>query len=97
MNPSIHRDAERDLGDAARYYKTEAGAAVANRFLDEFERVADLLEANPGFGTPTTTGRRVYPLRGFPYSVIYRLVGGDLRVLVVRHQSRDPKFGGERT
>ena len=76
MNRSIHRDAERDLGDAARYYKTEA---------------------NPGFGTPTTTGRRVYPLRGFPYSVIYRLVGGDLRVLVVRHQSRDPKFGGERT
>ena len=96
MSRSLHREAEHDLGDATRYYETEAGAAVANRFLNEFVRVADLLEANPGFGTHMSGGRRIYPLRGFPYSVIYRVASGSLRVLVARHQSRNPEFGGER-
>lgn len=96
MSRSIHRKAERDLGNAVRYYEANAGAAVADRFLREFVRVADLLETNPGFGTPTAVDRRIYPLRGFPYSVIYRIATGQLRVLVVRHQSRNPEFGDER-
>jgi plasmid stabilization system protein ParE len=97
MKRSIHQEAERDLGDAARYYLAQAGGAVAARFVDEFERVATLIEANPGYGTPTRNGRRIYPLRGFPYSVIYRITGNEFRVLVVRHQSRNPAFGSERS
>ena len=96
MKRSIHREAERDLGDAARYYQAQAGSAVASRFMDEFERVAKLLEANPGYGTPTRSGRRIYPLRGFPYSPIYRLTSDEIRILVVRHQSRNPAFGSGR-
>lgn len=97
MKRSIHRGAERDLGDAARYYKAQAGNAVAARFVDEFERVAKLLEANPAYGTPTRNGRRIYPLKGFPYSLVYRLTGSEIRILVVRHQSRNPTFGSERS
>ncbi len=47
----------------------------------------------PDIGAPTSEHRRTYPLTGFPYSVIYRHVGEDVRVMVVRHQSRDPDFG----
>ena len=97
MSRFIHRDAESDLAAASRYYWTEAGKAVAGRFLNEFERVASLIEANPGFGTVTGDGRRVYPLRGFPYSLIYREVEGGIRILVVRHQSRAPGYGQGRT
>jgi plasmid stabilization system protein ParE len=80
-----------------RYYKIEAGTGVAGRFLNEFERVARHLESNPGFGTPTGEGRRWFPLRAYPYSVIYRETGTGIRILVVRHQSREPSFGDERT
>ena len=90
MTRSVHRLAESDFADAFRYYKSEAGAGVAGRFLMEFERVARLLESNPGFGTPTNAGRRWFPLRGYPYSVIYRETDTGIRILVVRHQSRDP-------
>jgi plasmid stabilization system protein ParE len=58
--------------------------------------VAALLEANPGMGTPTDEGRRMYPLVGFPYSIIYREYAGEIRILVVRHQSRDPDHGQNR-
>ena len=96
MTWALHRGAEQDLDDAFRFYLSEAGRAVAARFLDEFERVLAMLEARPELGTPTGGDRRRFPLRGFPYSVIYRQAGGALQVLVVRHQSRDPGHGTRR-
>ena len=90
MSYCLHRGAEQD-------YKREAGRGVAARFLSEFERVVSLLEEFPEIGTPTNGPRRSYPLTGFPYSVIYRHVEGGIRVLVVRHQSRDPDFGEHRS
>ena len=83
MTYSLHRGAELDL-------------AVAARFLDEFERVAELLVEHPGIGTPTGDERRWFPLAGFPYSVIYRPLDPGVRILVVRHQNRDPEHGEQR-
>ena len=96
MNRSIHRLASEDLAEAVRFYKSEAGTGLARRFLAEFERVAKLLEQHPGLGTPTADGRNVHPLTDFPYSIIYRREDSGLRILVVRHQSRDPEYGESR-
>ena len=96
MSYELHRAAEQDILEAARFYKREGGVMLARRFLAEFERVAALLVEQPGFGTPADAERRIYPLRGFPYSVIYREWGGRIRVLVVRSQHRDPGFGDTR-
>ncbi len=96
MTRSIHRFAADDLAEAVRFYKAEAGIGIARRFLNEFERVARLLEEFPGVGTPTEDGRRFFPLVAFPYSIIYRADGAEIRILVVRHQSRDPDFGESR-
>ena len=96
MTRSIHRFAAEDLRQAARRYHSEAGAGLARRFLDEFERVARLLEEFPGIGTPCADGRQTFPLVGFPYTIIYRHDGDSIRVLVLRHQSRDPQHGESR-
>jgi plasmid stabilization system protein ParE len=96
VNRSIHRFASEDLAEAVRFYKSEAGTGLARRFLAEFERVAKLLEQHPGLGTPTADGRKVHPLTDFPYSIIYRREDTALRILVVRHQSRDPEYGESR-
>lgn len=92
----LHPGAALDLGDAFRFYRREAGLAVARRFATEFARVTRLLSEFPDLGTPTDAGRRVYPLTGFPYSLIYKTTPARLHVLVVRHQSRDPSHGGQR-
>ena len=63
---TLHPGAEWDLGQAARFYRKEAGRGVAQRFLEEFERVSALLVANPGLGIPTGGDRRWFPLHGFP-------------------------------
>lgn len=36
MTYSLHRGAELDLLEAAKFYRREGGAKLANRFLDEF-------------------------------------------------------------
>ena len=96
MTRSIHRFAAEDLREAAHRYKAEAGVGLARRFLDEFERVAALLEEFPGIGTPAGHGRQSFPLVGFPYTLIYRHEGNGIRILVVRHHSRDPDHGESR-
>jgi plasmid stabilization system protein ParE len=94
---SLHRGAEHDLTEAFRFYRREAGDGLARRFLNEFERVIKLLEEFPDIGKPTSEDRRSFPLTGFPFSVIYRHVNAEIRVLVVRHQNRDPDHGEERS
>jgi plasmid stabilization system protein ParE len=96
VNRSIHRSASEDLADAVRFYKREAGIGLARRFLAEFERVTKLLEQHPDLGTPAAHGRKLHPLADFPYSVIYRRDESEIRVLVVRHQSRNPEYGDGR-
>jgi plasmid stabilization system protein ParE len=93
---SLHRGADRDLLEAARFYRQEGGPKLASRFLDEFERVVELLVEFPDLGTPTDGARRVHILQDFPYSVIYRETGDGIRILVVRSQHRDPDHGESR-
>jgi toxin ParE1/3/4 len=93
---SLHPGAEQDIADALDFYREQAGVLIAQRFLSEFERIAQLLVEHPDIGTPTSKGRRVFPLRVFPYSVVYRSLEAGIRVVVVRHQHRKPGYGGTR-
>lgn len=85
MTYSLHPEVEQDIADALDFYTEQAGLFVARRFLNEFERVAQLLVEHPGFGTPTTKGRRVFPMQIFPYSLVYRSVETSIRIIVVSH------------
>ena len=96
MTYSLHRGAEQDLLEAAPFYRREGGSRLASRFLSECERVAQLMVEFPGIGTPTDGLCRVHPLRNCPYSLIYRVTDGQIRILVVRGQLRDPEYGDSR-
>lgn len=72
MTYSLHPEAAKELEDAFTFYREQGGIGLAHAFLAEFERVASLLVSNPDFGTPSRGGRRSFPLRRFPYSLIYR-------------------------
>ena len=96
MRVELHPGAEQDLLDAAAFYEREVSPALAARYVAEFERVAALLLANPGLGTPRTRGRRGLPTMNFPYTLIYREIAFGIRVPVVKHDRRRPGYGGSR-
>ena len=58
----------------------------------EYERALDLLCSNPHLGAPWRNDRRRFPLRRFPYSIIYYTRGEELRVIAIAHHSRRPSF-----
>jgi len=56
-----------------------------------------LLCGNPHLGAPWRNGRRRFPLRRFPYSLIYYFRGEELRVIALAHHRRKPGFWSRRT
>jgi toxin ParE1/3/4 len=85
-------EAEDELADGATFYTGRAGASVSAAFLSEFNRAAQLLVMHPGLGTPTSRNRRLFPLRRFPYSLLYRVEDDCVRIVAVTHHRRRPNY-----
>ena len=89
----LHPDARAELLGAATYYE-EQSDGLGGQFVDEAQRVLDLLAESPGFGSPVPghEAYRRWSLRRFPYRVIYRVDRDVLFVLAVAHERRRPGY-----
>lgn len=96
MSSWLHPEAEAELGDAAVYYAEHASKAIAAAFVVEFERVLALLVANQYLGTSADEGLRTYPIKRFPYSLVYREHSAGPQIYAVAHQHREPGYWQER-
>ena len=89
---SVSPDADRELSEGAIFYTREANAEVGLAFILEYERALALLCAHPHLGAPWRNNRRRFPLRKFPYSIIYYVHGEELRVIALAHHRRKPSY-----
>ena len=96
MIPSVSSGADRELTEGAVFYAREGGAEVGLAFIAEFERALDLLCRHPRLGTNWRNGRRRFPLRKFPYSIIYYVRDEELRVIALAHHRRKPEYWSDR-
>ena len=92
MIVSVGPDAERELIDGARFYAEQATSELALAFIAEVERTLERLSAHPNLGVPWRATMRRFPLRRFPYSVLYQVKGDELRVIALAHQRRRPGY-----
>ncbi len=81
-----------ELHDAAAFYTLKANVELGLAFVAEFERAANLVLANPLLGPVFRGNRRRYILRRFPYSIIYQVAAGELRILSIAHHRRRPSY-----
>ena len=88
MNYWLHPEALEDLREAAEFYREQAGIGLSQSFLAEFEHSAGLLLQHPRLGPTWRHGKRRHVMRRFPFSIIYTVVGDQVRVLAVAHHSR---------
>ena len=84
-----------DIDSAADYYRSEAGADVALRFIDAIERAVGQIARSPQSGSLRFAYEleipdlRVRPIARFPYLVFY-VIGEDVvDVWRVLHTKRD--------
>ncbi len=92
MRYSLHPEAREDLWEAAQFYQANASNELVQALFAEFERSVNLLLQYPALGSLWRSGRRRLLMRRFPYSLIYRIVGEEIRVLAVAHHSRRPGY-----
>lgn len=90
---TLHPGAREDVVTAADFYRRRAGEAVAQRFGVQLQRTLSVLQGTPDLGTPLSGGRRLMPLKVFPYAVVYVFDADVLIVLVVRHHRRSAGHG----
>lgn len=92
MTVSLAPEAERDLIEGGLFYAREGNAELAQRFISEFERATAILEEFPQLGAVWRGRIRRFPLRRFPFSIVYYLRDSEVRILSIAHQSRMPGF-----
>jgi len=88
---TVHRLAELELNDAARYYERESpGLALA--FLDAVERTSGEIVEYPEAGPILRGTVRRRLVRGFPYGLLYSITPEGVRILAVMNLKRRPFY-----
>ena len=91
MKVEFHPDAESELAAAVRMgeeWSPELGRAL----LTETRRVAALLCDIPTLGERLDSRHRRFPLRRFPFGLIFRVDSDVLRIIAFAHRRQEPGY-----
>ncbi len=93
---SFHPLAESEFLDAAKFYEARS-AGLGHSFLAAVLHATEQILANPE-ASPVVRGRlRRKALPRFPYSLIYDVEVGVIRIFAVMHHKRRPSYWKGRT
>ncbi|MTV38450.1 type II toxin-antitoxin system RelE/ParE family toxin [Duganella radicis] len=96
MNLIIAPAALAELQDAADFYAAHGGLNLAQAFITEFERVANLVQSNPLLGATYQRKWHRYFLSKFPFTLVYQIRADELVILAVAHNRRRPGYWKKR-
>jgi len=97
MKVRYHVLARQDVLNILEYYEREADHQIAIKFFAELERSIRNISKRPAAFPEIAKGVRRCLLNQFPYQINYEIVdSNELKILVVKHQRRDPDFGLDR-
>lgn len=92
---SFNRLAEAELREAVRYYESEA-PGLGRRFLSVVESALVEILDHPLVGSPLRSDVRRKGIGRFPYQLLYRVAGDEVRILAIMHKRRRPLYWADR-
>jgi plasmid stabilization system protein ParE len=84
--------ASQDVTGAVDWYLHEAGPQRTQAIDAEMRRNLDLILQMPLLGATAPLACRSWPLRRYPYTLVYRVEPNVIRVVAVAQQSRKPGY-----
>lgn len=93
MRLVLHREVHSDVDAIMGYYERVASRDLADDFYAELRHFMLDAAARPESFSIRGRGLRRVNLHRFPYHFLFRIVGGAVRILVVRHHRRHPSLG----
>ena len=95
MRASFNAESRVEVTTIAREYG-RVSPALQESFMVEFRKALDVVKKHGARMAPIGGDVRAVRLHRFPYGIYYRVLNDSVRVLVVKHLSRDPGFGLDR-
>lgn len=95
MTPEFHPAAQEELAAAVKIGDMRA-AGLGLELLLETQRVVALLCDLPNVGEPLDERYRRFPLRRFPFGVVYRVDGSRLRIIAFAHRRQRARYWVQR-
>ena len=90
MRVRLTKRARADLESIYSYVHADNPKAAAD-LVGRIEQLFEMLETHPALGHPTNPpGRHVVTVPRATYRVFYWIAGSEVRILRVRHTSRNP-------
>lgn len=83
--------AEIEMTEASIFYQA-ASVGLGADFLDEVQRVIDIIREHPELGRSIDQGFRQALLHRFPFSLIYSIEVDAVLIVAVAHQRRQPDY-----
>ena len=92
----FHSEARNEFFEAADYYEEQV-VGLGDDFIDEVEKVLDVIEQQPASGTKITKTERRFLVSRFPYGIIYSIEEDQIIVLAIMNLRRKPAYWKLRT
>lgn len=92
----FHSEARNEFFEAADYYEEQV-VGLGDDFIDEVEKVLDVIEQQPASGTKITKTERRFLVSRFPYGIIYSIEEDQIIVLAIMNLRRKPGYWKLRT
>ncbi len=93
MKVIYHRSAVRDVRRILDHYDSDAGPQLADRFFKDLLGTISKALSNPQQFPPIGEFLRRANLPDFPYHFLYQEKPWGIKVMVVRHHRRNPRYG----
>ncbi|MEX0648766.1 MAG: type II toxin-antitoxin system RelE/ParE family toxin [Balneolaceae bacterium] len=96
MTIKFHSEARKEFFENAEYYEEQV-VGLGDDFIDEVEKVLDVIEQQPSAGTKITDTERRFLLSRFPYGVIYSVEADQIVIFAMMNLRRKPGYWKSRT
>jgi toxin ParE1/3/4 len=87
--------AEAELLKETEYYSI-AREGLGIKFAREVERAVRMAVSNPDGGMPFSKGTRRRLVKGFPFSLVYRLSDSEILIIALMHHRKRPGYWADR-
>jgi plasmid stabilization system protein ParE len=92
----FHPKVASDVHQIMAYYEEVSGRKLADDFYAEFLEYVKKAAQNPHYYNVRANGLKRINFERFPHHLLCKIVDNRLRVLIVRHHSRQPTYGMKR-
>ncbi|MDZ7773181.1 MAG: type II toxin-antitoxin system RelE/ParE family toxin [Balneolaceae bacterium] len=92
----FHSEARKEFFKAADYYEEQV-VGLGDAFINEVEKVFDVIEQHPSSGTKITPSERRFLVSRFPYGVIYSVEDDLIKIFAIMDLRQKPGYWKPRT